>query len=99
MSDRVGIPWLSSACGECEYCLSGQETLWSPSTASADWTGLPNVELPIPIFDTVLNGIIDEGLNRDLLQHFRLCFLTRFRRCTRMVLNVCDDICVLFFVN
>ena len=25
--DRVGIPWLHSACGVCEYCLSGWETL------------------------------------------------------------------------
>lgn len=25
--DRVGVPWLHSACGECEYCLSGWETL------------------------------------------------------------------------
>lgn len=25
--DRVGVPWLFKACGECEYCLSGQETL------------------------------------------------------------------------
>ena len=23
----MGIPWLYSACGECEYCLSGRETL------------------------------------------------------------------------
>lgn len=27
IGDRVGIPWLFKACGECEYCLSGQETL------------------------------------------------------------------------
>ncbi|MGE8205599.1 alcohol dehydrogenase AdhP [Heyndrickxia sp. NPDC080065] len=27
VGDRVGIPWLYSACGECEYCLAGQETL------------------------------------------------------------------------
>lgn len=27
VGDRVGIPWLYSACGECEYCLTGQETL------------------------------------------------------------------------
>lgn len=27
VGDRVGIPWLYSACGECEYCLSGKETL------------------------------------------------------------------------
>ncbi|SCC00260.1 alcohol dehydrogenase AdhP [Kosakonia oryziphila] len=25
--DRVGVPWLYSACGHCEHCLSGWETL------------------------------------------------------------------------
>lgn len=25
--DRVGIPWLYSACGHCEHCLGGWETL------------------------------------------------------------------------
>lgn len=25
--DRVGIPWLYSACGHCHYCMSGCETL------------------------------------------------------------------------
>ena len=25
--DRVGVPWLHSACGTCEYCLTGWETL------------------------------------------------------------------------
>jgi propanol-preferring alcohol dehydrogenase len=25
--DRVGVPWLASACGCCEYCLSGWETV------------------------------------------------------------------------
>jgi propanol-preferring alcohol dehydrogenase len=25
--DRVGIPWLYSACGHCEYCLTGWETV------------------------------------------------------------------------
>ena len=25
--DRVALPWLGSACGECEYCASGWETL------------------------------------------------------------------------
>ncbi|MEZ2346949.1 alcohol dehydrogenase AdhP [Terriglobus sp. RCC_193] len=25
--DRVGVPWLHSACGVCEYCLKGWETL------------------------------------------------------------------------
>lgn len=27
IGDRVGIPWLYSACGECDYCLTGWETL------------------------------------------------------------------------
>ncbi|WP_017729344.1 alcohol dehydrogenase AdhP [Halalkalibacterium ligniniphilum] len=27
VGDRVGIPWLYSACGECEYCLTGREAL------------------------------------------------------------------------
>jgi propanol-preferring alcohol dehydrogenase len=25
--ERVGVPWLGSTCGECRYCLSGQENL------------------------------------------------------------------------
>jgi propanol-preferring alcohol dehydrogenase len=25
--DRVGVPWLYSACGQCEYCLSAGETV------------------------------------------------------------------------
>jgi propanol-preferring alcohol dehydrogenase len=25
--DRVGLPWLRTACGECEWCLTGWETL------------------------------------------------------------------------
>jgi propanol-preferring alcohol dehydrogenase len=25
--DRAGVPWLHSACGTCEYCLTGWETL------------------------------------------------------------------------
>jgi len=27
IGDRVGIAWLHSACGHCEFCLSGWETL------------------------------------------------------------------------
>src|ERR1700677_3232342 len=25
--DRVGVPWLYSACGHCEYCLTARETV------------------------------------------------------------------------
>jgi propanol-preferring alcohol dehydrogenase len=27
IGDRVGVPWLGWACGECEFCLRGQENL------------------------------------------------------------------------
>src|SRR6476659_8183991 len=27
IGDLVGVPWLFSACGECEYCITGWETL------------------------------------------------------------------------
>ena len=27
IGDRVGVAWIFSACGKCEYCLSGQENL------------------------------------------------------------------------
>lgn len=27
VGDRVGVPWLHTACGQCEYCLTGWETL------------------------------------------------------------------------
>jgi propanol-preferring alcohol dehydrogenase len=27
VGDRVGMPWLASACGTCDYCVSGRETL------------------------------------------------------------------------
>ncbi|GAA61737.1 alcohol dehydrogenase [Pseudoalteromonas sp. BSi20652] len=27
VGDRVGVPWLYSACGHCEFCLDGKETL------------------------------------------------------------------------
>ncbi len=27
LGDRVGIPWLHSACGHCEFCITGWETL------------------------------------------------------------------------
>lgn len=35
IGDRVGITWLYWACGECEFCRSGQENL----CANAKWTG------------------------------------------------------------
>jgi propanol-preferring alcohol dehydrogenase len=30
--DRVGVPWLHSACGHCEYCLTAWETICTAET-------------------------------------------------------------------
>src|SRR5438045_3846220 len=27
IGDRVGVPWLHSTCGQCEFCSSGRENL------------------------------------------------------------------------
>ena len=27
VGDRVAVPWLGHACGSCEFCLTGRETL------------------------------------------------------------------------
>lgn len=35
--DRVGVPWLHSACGGCEFCLSGWETL-CPAQANTGYS-------------------------------------------------------------
>lgn len=35
LGERVGVPWLASACGRCDYCLSGRENL----CAAAEFTG------------------------------------------------------------
>ncbi len=32
VGDRVGVPWLHSTCGRCEYCLTGRENLCSEKT-------------------------------------------------------------------
>lgn len=32
--DRIGVPWMYSACGHCEFCLSGMETICLAAEAS-----------------------------------------------------------------
>lgn len=43
--DRVAIPWLGWACGECEYCMTGWETLCERQQNSGysvgNWIGGP----------------------------------------------------------
>ena len=34
LGDLVGVPWLYSACGTCEYCLAGMETICKSAEAT-----------------------------------------------------------------
>ena len=86
--DRVGIPWLGYACGHCEYCASGWETLCEKQLKTSYFLdggyaeyvkafGLPaDNYVQLPIFETVLNGITVKGSivgNRaDLAETFEL---------------------------
>ncbi len=37
--DRIGVPWMYSACGQCEFCLAGMETICK----SGEATGTPSL--------------------------------------------------------
>jgi propanol-preferring alcohol dehydrogenase len=37
VGDRVGVPWLHHACGECEFCRRGEENL-CPDATFTGWT-------------------------------------------------------------
>ena len=34
VGDEVGVPWMYSACGQCEFCLSGMETICKSAEAT-----------------------------------------------------------------
>jgi propanol-preferring alcohol dehydrogenase len=63
VGDRVGVPWLHSACGVCEFCRRGQENLcnlaqftgWDVDGGYADYLlARPEFTVPIPAeFDDV----------------------------------------------
>ncbi len=48
--DRVGVPWLYSACGHCEYCLAARKPV-CPEAQFGGYTrngGSPSTSSPIP---------------------------------------------------
>lgn len=47
--DRVGVPWLYTACGQCEHCLSGRPSVTNRRTRVTRSTAdMPNTCSPIP---------------------------------------------------
>lgn len=65
VGDRVGIPWLFSACGECEYCLSGWETLCKSQLNggySADGGYAEYCVAPAAYVARIPDGVTDEEI-------------------------------------
>src|ERR1035437_5492564 len=65
VGDRVGVPWLYSACGHCEYCLAAQEPVcaeaqfggYTKTGAFADYiVADPNYVAPIPAGLSAINA-------------------------------------------
>ncbi len=57
--DRIGVPWMYSACGHCEFCLAGMETI----CLKAEATGYskPGGYAEYMIADAAFCGRVPEG--------------------------------------
>jgi len=42
VGDGVGVTWMYSACGKCEYCLSGMETICKSAEVTGYQEVMPN---------------------------------------------------------
>lgn len=71
--DRVGLPWIRSACGSCEWCVSGWETLcpnavyggYSANGSFAEYALTPAafaVPIPDKLSDTQAAPVLCAGL-------------------------------------
>ena len=69
VGDRVGIPWLHSACGHCGYCVSGWETLCAAQQNTGYSVNGGFAELAVA--DSRYLGLIPEGLTfENIAPHF-----------------------------
>ena len=57
--DRIGVPWLYSSCGHCEFCLSGMETICLAAEASG--YSKPGGYAEYMIADASFCGTIPDG--------------------------------------
>ena len=72
--DRVGIPWLFTACGHCTYCLSGWETLCEAQQNTGD--SVPGSFAEYVLADPNYVGPLPDGLSF----HAERCHLSGCRR-------------------
>ncbi len=69
IGDRVGVPWLHSACGHCGYCLAGWETLCLAQQNTGYSVNGGFAELVVA--DARYVGLIPDGLAfEDVAPHF-----------------------------
>lgn len=59
--DRVGVPWMFSACGGCEFCLTGQETVCLQGQATG--YGVPGGYAQYMVAPAAFVGRIPDGLD------------------------------------
>jgi alcohol dehydrogenase, propanol-preferring len=59
--DRVAIPWLASACGACEHCVSGWETLCESQQNSG--YSIDGAYAEYALADSRYVGIVPEGVD------------------------------------
>jgi propanol-preferring alcohol dehydrogenase len=73
VGDRVGIAWLRHTCGQCEFCVRGQENLcpesrytgWDADGGYAEFATVPAAfahHLPSGYFDTQLAPLLCAGI-------------------------------------
>lgn len=69
VGDRVGIPFLHSACGDCEYCLTGRETL-CPTQRMTGFT-VSGCHAELAVADSRYTAKIPDGLDStEIAPHF-----------------------------
>ena len=75
--DRIGVPWLYSACGHCEFCLSGMETI----CLKAEATGYskPGGYAEYMIADAAFCGRIPDGVDSYELAPILCAGVTTYR--------------------
>ena len=75
--DRIGVPWMYSACGHCESCLSGMETI----CLKAEATGYskPGGYAEYMVADAAFCGHIPEGVDSYELAPILCAGVTTYR--------------------
>lgn len=69
VGDRVGVPWLHTACGHCEFCLTGWETLCGAQQNTGYSVNGGFAERVVA--DSRYVGVIPDGLRfADVAPHF-----------------------------